>query len=760
MILALAIISGFLTNLNAISAQAQFLELGNAQSSAVIGIAAAFVFCALMRRLLNPPSAKLRYAHYLAGAVGTVLLLLLAVGLVVESTDTSWVRFGAISCWLFLAVLFSEAFRLMLIELSNRHVNPAHIGSFYYTLILGYEIGTIGAATSIILTDFEHLAPYQVILCVIGVGTVFVTALLFGFGGFRNIEVRFSRRAVDAKQLLPLGASLFVPLLLMGGGVGLFRQFQDYQVRSVIKATAKSPEEIMNAILELYVFGSLITIVVSTALSRFSMKYRLSPFRVVAVGAVILACVQFYLFRAAGESGYIGMGAMARGIERGVYMPSVVLLMSFFVGAQRTPLRFWHHLMVLAASGGVFLLLSVIQLWTGTELIAPLSPWVTMLSMVLVFVTALSSQKKFAEFFRMNISGAKVPAILSATGLSYLRPRGYPDLMNQVLALNPKKLLRKTIILGLGFSRDQKASEIVIQEFQSEKEEIQLAVIDALSASRSYRGLNFILNVCLTGKSARSLSVRLNAATLVSSLYGKRAIPIIMMGLNDDDPRMVANALEALAMFREAELVPVFIKHLESEVPRVRANALMGLGLLKSYRARYQEEVMRALRGPVGTIQSSCIYVVGRVRDRTFLEELRRLEQETRTGSDPSLFQVRRMLAWALTCLGEPAGRALFWQLLSEKSASDSGAGGGADSILHFFSQLTQEERYDCVQHWLVEDMTSPEAIRERELKVATILKGSRFDFHFESEYAFDLSESLVELRDQRLGAYTPVSGV
>ena len=101
-------------------------------------------------------------------------------------------------------------------------------------------------------------------------------------------------------------------------------------------------------------------------------------------------------------------------------------------------------------------------------------------------------------FFIESLKAGKVSSILSATGLSYIRPRGYPQLMKELLKENPKKLLRKTIILGLGYAQDEVALETVIQEFKSDKEEIQLAVIEAVRNSRSHRGTNFILNVCLT----------------------------------------------------------------------------------------------------------------------------------------------------------------------------------------------------------------------------------------------------------------------
>lgn len=61
------------------------------------------------------------------------------------------------------------------------------------------------------------------------------------------------------------------------------------------------------------------------------------------------------------------------------------------------------------------------------------------------------------------------------------------------------------------------------------------------------------------------------------------------------------------------------------------------------------------------------------------------------------------------------------------------------DSLFHFFGQLSQSLRYSCVEEWIKSESSTKTAA----LNISEILKKSRFDFHDEAEYAFELAESV-----------------
>ena len=69
----------------------------------------------------------------------------------------------------------------------------------------------------------------------------------------------------------------------------------------------------------------------------------------------------------------------------------------------------------------------------------------------------------------------------------------YSEHMGQLLSGDPKHVLRKTIILGLGHIRqDDKTTETILHQFKSDKEEIQIAVLDALKLSNRYETIQFL----------------------------------------------------------------------------------------------------------------------------------------------------------------------------------------------------------------------------------------------------------------------------
>ena len=726
-IFLLSVLAGFLVNLNSITAQVRFLETHSAQLMSSIGAVSALLFCLIMKKLLNPSFIKIKYSKFMS-----IVAALLATGLLTSGITSSPIA------WIFMALFMSECIRIMLIELSNRHVNPARLGAFYYSLIQGFEIGTLTAVALILITDIEYTHPLYFFSGVCMLLLLFASITWIYFGNRKKIEIKFSSKALNQLDLVPYSQTLFVSLLIMGSCMGLFRQFQDFQVRNFIKLTETSPTGLMESILKVYFLGSVLTLIVSFCLSKLTTLKRFSPLKSIAIGAALIILVQITIHSSETLKGVLALGSVTRGLERGLYMPSVVLLLSFFVGPQRAVLRFWHHLMVLFVPSAAFIIFNFIPTFAEQKILERITPSIILISLCGVAFLALYSQRFFIDFFKRNLSSSKIPAILGATGLSFLRSKDFADSMELVLDSNPKKLLKKMVILGLGFSEDPKSQILIKKEFESEKEEIQLAVIDALSTSRSYEGMKFILNVCLTGRGAHSLAVRLNAASMIATLYGKKAIPIIMVGLDDEDPRQIANAIEALALFKDKTLADIFRKFSTSTTPRVKANALMGLGMIPSTKKEALSEIRAALKKEPSLEMSSYLYVVGQIKEFSFLSDLLDLEKKTRNQTGETIHSVRRMLAWVLSRMNKNLGKELFLEQLETVAKNKQ----NPDSVLHFFAQFEQDERLDCVQFWI--NQSSDDSVRKyRHQLLSNLFHQSRFDFHLESDFANEMIESV-----------------
>ena len=69
----------------------------------------------------------------------------------------------------------------------------------------------------------------------------------------------------------------------------------------------------------------------------------------------------------------------------------------------------------------------------------------------------------------------------------------------------PSDVLRKTIILGLGNLDEQESTEVIFEQFHSEREEIQIAVLDALQTSTRYESIQFLANIMMARERSQTL---------------------------------------------------------------------------------------------------------------------------------------------------------------------------------------------------------------------------------------------------------------
>src|SRR5690606_19052886 len=103
---------------------------------------------------------------------------------------------------------------------------------------------------------------------------------------------------------------------------------------------------------------------------------------------------------------------------------------------------------------------------------------------------------------------------------------------------------------------------------------------------------------------------------------------ILMLGLQLEDPRQLANVLEALSQFKHPELIEVFKGYINSSTPRIRANALMGLSQFSSQRELYKSEIYKTLSIPemqeIGQ-KISIFYLIGKNKNKEFAEPLKEM---------------------------------------------------------------------------------------------------------------------------------------
>ena len=109
------------------------------------------------------------------------------------------------------------------------------------------------------------------------------------------------------------------------------------------------------------------------------------------------------------------------------------------------------------------------------------------------------------------------------------------------------------------------------------------------------------------------------------------------------------------------------------------ANALMGLAGYRSQRQLYLDVVSEVLKGYDPNLLVSVLYVIGNLKDRSFMSELKALADSDRAQDEA----VKRGLAWAFTCLDDTQGFDLFYDLFATPIEM-----GAKEPYIHFFAQL------------------------------------------------------------------------
>jgi hypothetical protein len=94
---------------------------------------------------------------------------------------------------------------------------------------------------------------------------------------------------------------------------------------------------------------------------------------------------------------------------------------------------------------------------------------------------------------------------------------------------------------------------------------------------------------------------------------------------------------------------------------------------------------------------------------------------------------VRRCAAFALIRLRDRRGLALFLDALSGEVSE-------IDGFMHYFAQLSREERMDLVRHAVISRATSSEALAHLE----HALEQRTFDFHEELDYFHVLRDAVL----------------
>jgi len=673
----------------------------------------------------------IKFARFaaLASCAFAIALMILS-RLEVDASTTAGVWYAT--------VILSTAFhRWVTTEIIIRHLNPAVVQSHFSYQATSFEVGTV-AALGLIMGFPALFSPHDSMLIMVACYLLIALWLLIQFAPTKNLEVHFEQRRADAAERTPSPPSFavfftaFASLIFI---LGALKVTGKYTVTIFLKEELGSYSAIRDVMADYYLVAASIVILLGILSGRWIQRRRTSPLAIIGIHVTAMFIVGSWVAWSGTFAAVMVLAVVRRVGETCAYSPGVHMVVTSFTDRVRIKLRAAHNLYFYPVVGLPLVLLyhAIHKHWRIAE-----QPLLFTLMVILplgaLLLLPLVRRRLIRGLYDFVEAGTKSASIVAASALSFLRPKDYGARMGNLLSAEPKKVLRKTIILGLGYLKDDpQALDAVMREFNSDKEEIQIAVLDALHVSNHYRAIQFLMNIMLAKELSSSLRVRMNAAAMIAGIYGRKAIPFLLNGLDDHDHRVVANTLEVLALFRDRQLRGYFEQYAQSKVPRVKANAMMGLARFRATRAKYREMVRTVAVSDDNHLLASVLYVIGKLQADRFENELDALCNSSRLD-DP---MVRRALAWALTRLDDTRGFELFADLFGQSEEDEAKQDNGA--YIHFFAQLSRGFRLDLIKYFAMRRSDDEVFFGRFEHK----LKHSHFDFHEEISYLRVLRETV-----------------
>ncbi len=720
-LLALGLLTGVTVNVNFISSLAYFLTQNDPIFLLYLTVGSVTIIALLMRW------QAVRETKFVKLAIAVIVVVCLLQSLLILPIFSPVIK---AFMWAGSAIFCRSALKWILTELALRHLNPSEAKITIFHNATTYEVGTLAVMVTLTYLLRNVLGHEQILWIVLILMLLYGAILTLYFMPWHSREIRFERTPPKTDEADPIMAAArrFTPFAgLMFAFLGLCEMVPDYAYKYFFKQELADFSALQFTLAKIYMYASLILIVSSVFVTRIIRTYHISPVTLIMFTLLTNAVLANYCLHQPSVERFTVFAVVFMVLLKLCTQTASQLILSFFSSAVRQKFNslqticYWiipNLLLALAVSYGdrVTPEYFIVILLTGFKVVC-----------LLCFASLILFHRKLVAFFYEVIqTGRKESTLLAVEALSYLKPFQVDKRLLELLAQNPKKLLKINIIMSLGYSgsRNQEAFDKIVQEFQNSKEEVQVAIIHAISHFRGYERVKFLINVLIGRQQKVTQYVRINASRFLVHMYGKKTIPILLVGLDDPDPRTKADVLEALGWLKQRDLVPLFKKYVEHTNPRVRANAIIALLRFKKLAPVYFRHLDAMLQDENMNIVASGLYVIGYHRLRSHTEALLALSSEP-VATHPL---VSRGIAWSLTRLGHPEGVRHFINLFVAIDGTNESL-----AFLHLFSQLDHRTKFAIFEALLRHHQLRPESFDMG--KLFAFLKSSEFDFHEEMNF-------------------------
>lgn len=711
---------GAAASLNLIGAQSYLLAETKPIYLMVV-LAFSNIIFALFLRLFSVERIKFSYF--------CILFFLSLIMVLSVLTLPLWGEVTKALLWFGIAYFMKVVFIWMLYELASRYLNPAVVQAIFPYLGMATEVGTVIVVLGLLFL-FGPLSPNFTIFATMGILSLVMMVTFISFYVLPNPVLMKPQKQQEKEkeenqtEYRHMFQFFLVTMFLLG--LGDF--FIEYLGNTVWQHHLVSYERINRLVTFITLVSSGGLLALDPIIARNVRECRPSPIFLYAIYSfAILAAVCFCYYRQDLGS-FVLLYTVFVIANKGVASLAKEILLSAFNQAERTSLQSYSIFAYFVIPNIIVVVMFGINWGMDFDKQVWLLLGEIVACMVLLFGVLYFFYKAIVDLLSKNINSKdREKSVLAAHLLSYLNPIDFVPKMNEVLNHRPKHLLRKIIILGLGYKGGENGVKRVLKEFKTKREEIQLAALDSLQHAKSFTAIEFIIDLLTGAGKFSSIKVRFNAARILAAIYGKNAIPILLSGLKDEDPRIQANAIEVLGTFKDSVILTRVLPFIYSTTPRVKANALVAIAGYRKYHEVYRQEMINMLQSRNANMAASALYAIGKTKDKYFAPFIHNICNSKRI-KDP---MIRRCVEWALAQLKDLDG----YRLYEESFASPYKKDRFADH-LHFFSQLDKVVRFTILEY-----MFSQKGYK-KSLLTNTLkhLRYSKFDFQSEIDFVEEIT--------------------
>ena len=659
-----------------------------------------------------------------------VALALFYAGIIILSYNELMPDKALAFIWFFCTAMIIETITISLIDIVAAYFNPFVANKQLIRNLWASECGAFVMLFAFYL-KFSSMPPLYIMGLVAIIS--FSAGLLLWLGFLSQKEICFSSKLIaretDEKPLTSTKKMLLF-FCLSSMSMGGMEALAYYIPRLHIKETLLSYDAIQHTLMAAGALSSFMVIIIAILMGYIQKKFFPSPISIMVTYCVIVGILAIAFLKFSSIPLSVAIIALSYAMEGNLGRLPMTMFRIAFPHKLRLELLFKGNLCRdCLGTATIFLSIFVMSFYMDNKAILCIITSTLILLALSSIILILRYKKWLIDALFDNInSHNKEIVVKSMERLLSIKPKRYVEISLEMLDHHVKKLLRKAIILGLGHSTDSRVIEQFRKEFLAKNEEIQLAILQAVSSHKKLKNVQFIVEVMLGKHLTSSVYIRMKAAKILAQCYGKQALPILLYGLHESDERLQANILEVLGLFHEKQFIEIIEPFLQSPIPRIKANTLYAMAAFPSKKQLYKEGIKHMLSDSNLNMKISALYTIAKLKDKAYLNTTIELLNNDQFLSHPG---AKRMLAFALSRFGSIKGLELFYQLFSTPYKQ-----GTEEDFIHLFGQLSIAERFNFLEYMLIKHKDEHWLL----YNVYLHLKHTKFDFHEELAYLYSSS--------------------